>query len=71
MRLPWADLGKTVMLCIGVIGLALAGCASQVAQPTEQEKKYTADTSFCRAVTMEMPEKPEAFDQCMASRGWP
>jgi hypothetical protein len=63
---------RTITGCLSVmvIGLILMGCASQVAQPTTEEKKYTDDTSFCRASTMDTPEPLEAFAYCMASRGW-
>jgi hypothetical protein len=60
----------TGCLKVMVIGLIVTGCASQVTQPTPEEKKYADDTSFCRASTMDRPEPPEAFAQCMASRGW-
>ena len=61
----------TGCLSVMVIGLILMGCSSHVAQPTAEEKKYADDLSFCRVSIMERPElPPEAFAQCMASRGW-
>jgi hypothetical protein len=62
---------RKMTVCLGVIGLIFAGCANQGAQLTEQEKKYSADTSVCNAATMGMGGELGAFEQCMASRGWP
>jgi hypothetical protein len=63
---------RTITGCLSmiVIGLILMSCSSRVAQLTEEEKRYADDLSFCRASTMERPEPPEMFAQCMASRGW-
>ena len=57
-------------LSVMVIGLILMGCSSREAQLTADEKRYADDVSFCRASSMEQPDPPEAFAQCMASRGW-
>ena len=63
---------RTMTGCLNVIviGLILMSCSSREAQLTEEEKRYADDLSFCRASTMERPEPPEVFAQCMASRGW-
>jgi hypothetical protein len=62
---------RRMLGCISMIGLLLAGCAGQGAPPTDPERQYADDTSFCRAATLQMVGNPEAFDQCMAARGWP
>jgi hypothetical protein len=60
----------TVGLSVIAIGLILSGCPDRTAQLTPEEKKYADDTSFCRASTKDVPEQPEAFAVCMATRGW-
>ena len=64
-------LRKTIVSISILVGLTLTGCVDYIAQPNEQQKKYADDRSFCAGIAQQTPQNLEAFDQCMATRGWP
>jgi hypothetical protein len=64
-------LRKTIVFISMLAGLTLASCASYVAQPNEQQQKYVDDRSFCAGLAQQTVQNLDAFDQCMATRGWP
>ena len=64
-------LRKTIVSISILVGLTLTGCVDYIEQPSEQQKKYADDRSFCAGLAQRTPQNLEAFDQCMVSRGWP
>jgi hypothetical protein len=63
---------RTTIVSISLLaGLTLTSCVSYVAQPNEQQQKYADDRSFCAGLAQQTSPNLEAFDHCMATRGWP
>jgi hypothetical protein len=63
-------LRKMIISISMLAGLTLVSCATYIAQPNERQQKYAEDRSFCAGLAQQIPQNPEAFDQCMVSRGW-